>query len=71
MDTTKDKFVASTPCELFNVRLRALSLADANEVAGSSRICSILIDGNYSFKKRKKTAIFKLPSCGQVLRYHY
>ena len=49
MDTTEDKFIVLTPRKLFDTCLRALSLADANELAVSSRILSILIDGNYSY----------------------
>ena len=44
MDTIEDKFVALTPCALFDACLRALSLADAIELSESSCICSILID---------------------------
>ena len=56
MDTTVDKFVASTLCKLFDACLRAPSLADTKKGAGSSRICSILINGYNPFSK---TAIFK------------
>ena len=35
--------------KLFDARLVALSLVDMNELVGSSRICSIIIEGNYSF----------------------
>ena len=52
MDTTEDKLVALMPSKLFDACLRALSLADAKVRAGSSRTCSILIDGNKSFSKR-------------------
>ena len=51
MDAIEDKFVALTPCKIFDACLRARSLADANELAGSSRTCSILIDGNNPFSK--------------------
>ena len=56
--TTEDKFVDLARCKLFDACLRTLSLADANEFAGSSRICSILINsGSNPFSK---TAIFSL-----------
>ena len=57
VDTTEVKFVVLRPCKLFDVCLRALSLADANELAGSSRICLTLIDSNHLFSK---TLIFSL-----------
>ena len=54
---TEDTFVALTPSKLFDACLRDLSLADANELAGSSRTCSSLINGNNPFSK---TVIFSL-----------
>ena len=56
MDTTEDKLVALISCKLFDTYLRALSLPDVKVRAGSSRTCSILIDGN---NPSSKTAIFR------------
>ena len=50
-------FVTLIPCKLFDACFRALSLADANELAGSSCICSIMI---YDSNPFSKTTIFSL-----------
>ena len=56
MDTTEDKLVALISCKLFDTCLRALSLPDVKVRAGSSRTCSIIIDGK---NPSSKTAIYK------------
>ena len=58
---TEDKFVTLIPCKLFDACLQALALAGANELAGSSRICSNLIAVSNPFSK---TAISSLSRGG-------
>ena len=58
MDTTEEKMIELIPCKLFDACLRALSLADATVRTGSSRTCSLLIDGNNPFLRLHYTRLF-------------